>query len=32
MVDYLNFDTITEPLPLHESFLDEQLISVEVIL
>ena len=28
----LNFDTITEPLTLNESFPDEQLMSVEVVL
>ena len=27
----LNFDTITEPLPLNESFLNEQLMSVKVL-
>ena len=27
----LNFDTITKPLTLNESFLDEQLMSVEVL-
>ena len=34
MVDHLsclNFDTITKPLPLNESFSDEQLIRVEVV-
>ena len=34
MVDHLsclNFDTITEPLLLNESFPDEQLMSMEVL-
>ena len=31
-LSYLNFDTITEPLTLNDSFPDEQLMSVEVLL